>query len=157
MSARRDQIRKDLPTAVLAHWEDHGAETLAVDPEQIVPLTRYLRDRSEPRFELLIDLTAIDYPERAERFELVYRLRALSRGERLCLTCAVPERPGEIDSISAVFPAADWLEREVFDLYGVRFLGHPNLRRILLDESFRGHPLRKDYAKTRRQLVRPGA
>lgn len=154
MSARHEQIREHLPTAVRAHGEAHGAENLVVDPEQIVPLARFLRDRSEPRFELLIDMTAVDYPERAERFELIYQLRDLSSGERLSLTCTVPELPAEIDSISEVFPAANWLEREVFDLYGVRFLGHPDLRRILLDESFEGHPLRKDYVKTRRQPVR---
>ena len=157
MKETLEALRTALPSAVLDYGDGLDCLELRIAPPFIVPLARYLRDRATPRFSVLVDLTAVDYPQRTPRFELVYQLLAVDSGARIRLICEIPERPAEVDSIHAVFPAANWLEREVFDLYGVRFLGHPDLRRILLDASFDGHPLRKDYDKRRRQPVRLGA
>ncbi len=105
---------------------------------------------------MLTDLTAVDYLERDPRFEVVYHLYSVSRNRRLRVKARVPEGTAEIDTLVEVWPSANWMEREVFDLYGIRFRGHPDLRRILLYDDFEGHPLRKDYAKERRQpLVGP--
>ena len=108
-------------------------------------------------FEMLTDLTAVDYLPRTPRFEVVYHLFSPARGQRVRVKAPVPEEEASIASAVDLFPSANWMEREVWDLYGIRFEGHPDLRRILLYEEFQGHPLRKDYPKERRQpLVGPG-
>jgi NADH-quinone oxidoreductase subunit C len=109
---------------------------------------------------MLADLCAVDYlayPDReGPRFEVVYHLLSTQHLHRVRVKAGVPEVPAQIDSVVEVWPAANWLEREVFDLYGIRFRNHPDLRRLLLYEEFEGHPLRKDYPKERRQpLVGP--
>ena len=142
------------------------------DATVLVPLARVreclqrLRDDAELAFNFLIDVTAVDYLGRTPRFELVYHLASIDAvprddqpsalRQRLRVKTGVPEAPGEADSICALWAAANWMEREVFDMYGIRFLDHPDLRRILLYDEFKGHPLRKDYPKERRQpLVGP--
>jgi len=133
-----------------------GDVTAVVEAARIVPVMRFLRDDTDCVFDMLMDLCAVDYLGETPRFEVVYHLYSLSRTDRLRVKARVPEQPCEIDSVLEVWPAANWMEREVWDLYGVRFRGHPDLRRILLYEEFQGHPLRKDYPKERRQpLVGP--
>jgi NADH-quinone oxidoreductase subunit C len=129
----------------------HGDATAVVDRAQIAALLRFLRDDEETSFEMLVDLCAVDYLGEQPRFEVVYHLYSVSKNHRLRVRARVPEDPCVIDSVHSVWPAADWMEREVFDLYGIRFAGHPDLRRLLLYEEFEGHPLRKDYPKERRQ------
>lgn len=146
--------------AVLATHAQHGDATAIVDAARIVDVLQFLRDDPDCGFDMLADLCAVDYlrhPEhRGARFEVVYHLLASRTLQRVRVKAAVPELPCQIDSCFAVWPAADWMEREVFDLYGIRFRNHPDLRRILLYEEFEGHPLRKDYPKERRQpLVGP--
>jgi NADH-quinone oxidoreductase subunit C len=105
---------------------------------------------------MLIDLTAVDYLPREPRFEVVYHLHSISINHRVRIKLLVPEGEPEVDSATDLWSSANWLEREVWDLYGIRFAGHPDLRRLLLYEQFEGHPLRKDYPKERRQpLVGP--
>ena len=105
---------------------------------------------------MLTDLTCVDYLGETPRFEMVYHLYSLAKNHRLRIKARVPEDPCEIDTLCPLWPSANWMEREVWDLYGVRFTGHPDLRRLLLYEEFQGHPLRKDYPKERRQpLVGP--
>lgn len=136
----------------------HGDATLRVRREAIVPVLRFLRDDSECAFEILSDLCAVDLLTLGEtpRFEVVYHLFSLSKGHRVRVKARVPEDDCEIDTAVDVWPGANWMEREVWDLYGIRFAGHPDPRRLLLYEEFEGHPLRKDYAKERRQpLVGP--
>ncbi len=128
-----------------------GDATARVAPERLVDVMRFLRDGPELRFEMLMDLTAVDYLGQEPRFEVVYHLYSLSGNQRLRVKARVPEEPGEIASVVDVWAAANWMEREVWDLYGIRFRGHPDLRRILLYEEFQGHPLRKDYPKEKRQ------
>ncbi len=125
--------------------------------EGIQPVASFLKN--ERGFDMLMDLTAVDYLEwegKEDRFEVVVNLYSRSRNERVFLKSSVPENDPSIDSLAALWPAADWYEREVWDMFGIRFKGHPDLRRILMYESFRGHPLRKDYPYNLRQpLIGP--
>lgn len=146
--------------AVRETHAQRGDATAVVDPDRIVEVMRFLRDDAATAFDMLSDLTAVDYlgyPERSgPRFELVYHLLSTSSLHRLRVKVGVPEAPCQIDSVVEVWPGANWMEREVWDLYGIRFRNHPDLRRILLYEEFEGFPLRKDYPKERRQpLVGP--
>ena len=131
-----------------------GDATALVDPKRIEAVMRFLRDEAD--FDMLTDLTAVDYLGRTPRFEVVYHLYATDANQRLRIKARVAEEVAEIASVVGLYASANWMEREVFDLYGIRFDGHPDLRRILLYEEFEGHPLRKDYPKERRQpLVGP--
>jgi len=142
--------------AVLETHARLGDATARLAPQRLVEVMRWLRDDPELAFDMLMDLTAVDYLGREPRFEVVMHLYSLSRGHRLLIKVAVTEGEAELDSLCEIWPSANWMEREVFDLYGIRFRGHPDLRRILLYDSFQGHPLRKDYPKERRQpLVGP--
>ena len=114
---------------------------------RIVEALTFLRDHPDYRFEVLIDLTAVDYPEREKRFEVVYHLLSLTRNARIRVKVATDEvQP--VPSVTAIWPVAGWLEREVFDMYGVVFEGNTDLRRILTDYGFKGHPQRKDFPLT---------
>jgi NADH-quinone oxidoreductase subunit C len=149
-----------LPDAVLATHGEHGDATALVAAPRVVEALRFLRDQRGLEFDMLADLCAVDYlgyPGRdGPRFEVVYHLLSSKHLHRVRVKAGVPEVPCQIDSCVEVWPAANWLEREVFDLYGIRFRNHPDLRRLLLYEEFEGHPLRKDYPKERRQpLVGP--
>jgi len=126
----------------------HGDElVVACAPEGLPALMKFLRDASACQFTTLVDVTAIDWPEREKRFDLVYHLLSMPQNRRIRVKAQV--REGAVaPSIVDVFPNADWLEREIFDMFGVMFSGHPDLRRILTDYGFRGHPLRKDFPTT---------
>jgi NADH-quinone oxidoreductase subunit C len=166
MSELLDHVRERLGARVLDSHEHCGDATVLVDPEHVHGVLAQLRDDSLLCFNLLIDLTAVDYLGREPRFEIVYHLASLhlhppagqpcALPRRLRVKTAVAESDPRLRSISDLWDAANWMEREVWDLYGVRFDGHPALSRILLYEEFQGHPLRKDYPKERRQpLVGP--
>jgi NADH-quinone oxidoreductase subunit C len=117
---------------------------------------RFLRDDPDCQFDMLTDVTAVDYLGEEPRFEMVYHLYSVPKNKRLRIKARVAESAPEIATLCELWPSANWMEREVWDLYGIRFTGHPDLRRILLYEEFQGHPLRKDYPKERRQpLVGP--
>jgi NADH-quinone oxidoreductase subunit C len=159
-------VRALLGDAVLDCHAHRGDATILVARERIREICARLRDDASLRLDFLVDLTAVDYLGREPRFEVVYHLASFAldpaAGEpaglrhRLRVKAAVPEPDCRIDSIADLWAAANWMEREVWDLYGVRFDGHPDPRRILLYEQFQGHPLRKDYPKERRQpLVGP--
>jgi NADH-quinone oxidoreductase subunit C len=142
--------------AVLETHARLGDDTALVKDAQLGEVMRFLKSDPELAFDMLMDLTCVDYLGQEPRFELVYHLYSLAKNQRLRVKARVAEGACEIESLSAVWPSANWMEREVWDLYGVRFVGHPDLRRILLYEEFQGHPLRKDYPKERRQpLVGP--
>jgi NADH-quinone oxidoreductase subunit C len=142
--------------AVRATHAKLGDATALVDKGRLVEVMRFLRDDPELRFEMLTDLTCVDYLGETPRFEMVYHLYSVAKNHRLRIKARVPEEACEIDTLCPLWASANWMEREVWDLYGVRFTGHPDLRRLLLYEEFQGHPLRKDYPKERRQpLVGP--
>ena len=111
---------------------------------RIVQALTHLRDHPACRFEVLIDLTAVDYPDRAKRFDVVYHLLSMSLNQRIRIRVETDEDTA-VPTVSGVYPCANWYEREAFDMYGVFFEGHPDLRRILTDYGFHGHPLRKDF------------
>lgn len=145
------------PDGVVESHSAHGDDTAIVLGSHILPVMRWLRDSAG--YDMLVDVTAVDYLGRDLRFEVVYHLRSMTSGHRLRVKVQLAELdesvPPEVDSVVSLWPGANWLEREVYDLYGIRFKDHPDLRRILLYEEFQGHPLRKDYPKEKRQpLVR---
>lgn len=139
---------------VLAHHQEHGDETVTVRAGRLVELMEFLRTDTATCFEMLSDVTAVDYlGQREPRFEVVYHLYSLSKNHRLRLKVPVDEDEAacQVPSVIGQWKAAYWMEREVYDLYGIRFTGHPDLRRILLYPEFKGHPLRKDYDMEERQ------
>ncbi len=145
-----------LPDCVQETHARLGDATARVDPARIVEVLRMLRDDPDLEFEMLTDLTAVDYLGEVPRFEVVYHLYSVAKNHRVRIKARVAEDAPEIESAVSLWPSADWMEREVWDLYGIRFRNHPDLRRILLYEQFDGHPLRKDYPKEKRQpLVGP--
>jgi NADH-quinone oxidoreductase subunit C len=150
------RLLAEMPDAVTATHARLGDATAVVDKSRIVDVMRLLRDDPALQFEMLSDVTAVDLLPRAPRFEVVYHLYSVARNHRVRVKAPVPEDDPELPSVEALYASANWMEREVWDMYGIRFAGHPDLRRLLLYEEFEGHPLRKDYAKEKRQpLVGP--
>lgn len=145
-----------LPDAVRETHARLGDATASVDPARIVAVLQLLRDSKELDFDMLIDVTAVDHLGETPRFEVVYHLLSLQHNHRVRIKARVEEASPELDTADGLYASAGWMEREVFDMYGIRFRGHPDLRRILLYSEFEGHPLRKDYPKERRQpLIGP--
>jgi len=135
------------PGAVLKWDVAFGELTVDVAPDQIAALVDFLKADQVCRFSSLVDITAVDWPGRPQRFDVVYHLLSMYQNHRIRLTIAVREED-MVPSIIEVHPSANWFEREVFDMFGILFSGHPDLRRILTDYGFRGHPLRKDFPTT---------
>ncbi len=121
--------------------------------DQVLPLMRFLKNDTQCKFETLVDICAADYPARSERFEVVYHMLSMSLNQRIRIKIITDEET-PVPSLVELFPCADWNEREAFDMYGVLFSGHPDLRRILTDYGFEGHPLRKDFPLTGHVEVR---
>jgi NADH-quinone oxidoreductase subunit C len=143
-SAALDALREQLPDAVLETSFYAREVTARVPKDRIVEVLGFLRIDPRTAFDLLTDLTAVDWPARPERFEIVYHLYSIPRNHRLRLKVWAAE--GEaVPSATSLYHSAEWHEREVFDMFGVSFTGHPDLRRILLPDEWRGHPLRKEY------------
>ena len=136
------RYREHFGTAILEAMEDRKQPILIVAAAELADVARYSRD--EEKFNLLEDFTAVDWPRRERRFDLVAQLYSFTHNTRLRLKAQIAdgEQPS---SLSPVWPAANWLEREIFDLFGIVFRGHPNLKRILLPDEWQGYPLRKDY------------
>ena len=129
-------------------WDvTHGELNVDVALPNISGLVEFLKTDQNCAFSSLVDITAVDYPERPKRFDVVYHLLSMYQNHRIRLRVATREED-MVPSITEIFPAANWFEREVFDMFGILFSGHPDLRRILTDYGFRGHPLRKDFPTT---------
>ncbi|EKE45149.1 NADH dehydrogenase subunit C [Oceaniovalibus guishaninsula JLT2003] len=135
------------PDCVLGHEIARGELTVQIALSSLVSMTDFLKTDRTCRFTTLIDLTAVDHPDRETRFDLVYHFLSMHQNHRIRLRTAIREDE-MAPSITGVYPAANWFEREVFDMFGILFTGHPDLRRILTDYGFRGHPLRKDFPTT---------
>ena len=142
-----------LGPAVLSSAIAYGELTIEAAPAEILKVLGFLRDDGECRFVCLIDICGADYPDREKRFDVVYHLLSPYKNARIRVKVAADEAT-PVPSAVGIFPAADWFERETFDLYGVLFSGHPDLRRILTDYGFSGHPLRKDFPLTGHVEVR---
>jgi NADH-quinone oxidoreductase subunit C len=151
MTAELEELAAHLaarePEVVTGRTITHGELTLDIDARDIVGMMTRLKTDGVCQFSILVDITAIDHPGRPKRFDLVYHLLSMYRNQRIRVRAATREDQ-VVASITGVFPAANWFEREVFDLFGILFSGHPDLRRILTDYGFRGHPLRKDFPTT---------
>ncbi len=145
------RLRERFPEAVIATHAYRGDATAEIAPATLLDVCTFLRDDPESAFDFLADVTAVDYIGTAPRFELVYHLRSIARGQRVRLKTRVSEESPRVASLTSVWRGANWLERETYDMYGIVFDGHPDLRRIYLYEEFQGHPLRKDYPKEKRQ------
>lgn len=139
-----DYIAKALPGAVTGATVAFGELTLTAEAADIVKVTTFLRDDPRCQFWNIIDVCGVDYPGRAKRFDVVYHLLSPKQNSRVRLKIQTDETT-PVASITPVFPGAVWFERETYDLYGVLFTGHPDLRRLLTDYGFDGHPLRKDF------------
>ena len=142
-----EAIRAKRPQAVLSSSVTFGELTLAVPLAALVDLAEFLKVDGACRFSTLVDVTAVDYPTRPARYDLIYHFLSMYRNQRIRVRVAVGEAD-MVPSIIGPYPAANWFEREVFDMFGILFSGHPDLRRILTDYGFRGHPLRKDFPTT---------
>jgi NADH-quinone oxidoreductase subunit C len=148
MSERLQELGEHIAGAMdeaIKDWSiDNGELNISINKDRVEEFIRYLRDDRACRFTTLIDICGVDYPSRSERFELVYHLLSMHLNHRIRVKTTTDEET-PVASIHEIFPVADWFEREAFDMYGIAFSGHPDLRRILTDYGFNGHPLRKDF------------
>ncbi len=147
LEALAEALKTACPGAVLDTRIVMGELTVMVDRARILEAVQFLRDDPAWRFKILIDICGADYPERAERFEVVYHFLSVHENLRVRLKTTT-DATSTVPSLVRLFPAANWYEREAYDLYGILFEGHPDLRRLLTDYGFRGHPLRKDFPLT---------
>jgi NADH-quinone oxidoreductase subunit C len=152
-------VQEKFPDAFAEQYTDRaGGAWAVVKADALRQVMAHLKDEPHLDFKLFLSIDAVDrlqLPENDPRFEVVYFLYSVSRNEHLRLKVRVPEKSPEIPSITSIFQGADWWERFVWDFYGIRFAGHPDLRRILMYEEFKGHPLRKDYPLRERQPLIP--
>ncbi len=152
------KLKERFPASILDTHSYRGDDTAVVKRVDVLDVCRFLKESPDLSYNFLIDLTAVDYLHMGKepRFEVVYHLYSLKYNYRVRIKSPVPEADPTIDSLTPLWAVANWLERECWDMFGIRFNGHPDLRRILLYEQFEGHPLRKDYPLTKRQpLVGP--
>jgi NADH-quinone oxidoreductase subunit C len=142
-----EYVELKLGAAIRSAAVHYGELTLTVEREQIARVLRFLRDDGRCRYEILIDICGVDYPERAERFDVVYHLLSPRLNQRIRVKLTTDDVT-PVASVVEVFAAANWFEREAYDMYGILFSGHPDLRRLLTDYGFQGFPLRKDFPLT---------
>ena len=151
-------LQRTFGAAILATHSQHGDETVVVEAKRWTEIHKFLRDDPGAQMNLLVDLCAVDYPDRDPRFEVVTHLLSLGKKHRLRVKAQVGDSEGEgaeIGTLTGLWGVANWLERETFDMMGVLFAGHPDLRRILLYPEFEGHPLRRDYPANRTHPLVP--
>lgn len=155
-SLRIPYLRERWGGKILDSHSYQGDETIIIAREGMLEIFRFLKDDPKLDLNFLTDLTAVDYMGKKEpRFEVVYHLYSLRAKHRLRVKIPVPEEDPEVETLTPLWKGANWLEREVWDMFGIRFRGHPDLRRVLLYEEFRGHPLRKDYPVNQCQPLVP--
>jgi NADH-quinone oxidoreductase subunit C len=147
VKALGEQVAASLASELSASQVAFGELTISVPRDKIIDTLRKLRDDPELQFECLVDICGVDFPARPERFEIVYHLLSLRKNRRIRVKTTTDEA-APVPSAIPVFPCANWFEREAYDMYGILFSGHPDLRRLLTDYGFQGHPLRKDFPLT---------
>jgi len=147
------KINSELTTKIKKSEIRHDQLYINIDSEDLIDVTLFIKSNKNTKFRQLIDITAVDYPENSQRFKVVYLFLSHEFNQRIILSYLISENE-VIPSLTSVYPAANWMEREVFDMYGVKFKDHPDLRRILTDYGFEGHPLRKDFPLTGHTEVR---
>ena len=147
------KINSELTTKIKKTEIKHNQLYINIDSEDLIDVTLFIKSNKNTKFRQLIDITVVDYPEKTRRFKLVYLFLSHEFNQRIILSYLINENE-LIPSLTSIYPAANWMEREVFDMYGVKFKDHPDLRRILTDYGFEGHPLRKDFPLTGHTEVR---
>ena len=147
------KINSELTTKIKKTEIKHNQLIIEIEKDDLIDVTLFLKTNKNTKFRQLIDITVVDYPERKQRFKIVYLFLSHEFNQRIILNYFINENE-LIASLTSIFPAANWMEREVFDMYGVNFKDHPDLRRILTDYGFKGHPLRKDFPLTGHSEVR---
>ncbi|EKD41315.1 MAG: NADH-quinone oxidoreductase subunit C [uncultured bacterium] len=148
-----EEIKNKFPKYFVAAHSDFGDETISIVREGIVEVMTYLKNHPQTPFNLMLDLCGVDYLGETPRFEVVYHLYALESHTRLRIKSRVPEEDAVVSSVIHLWPAVDWYEREAWDMLGIKFHGHPKMKRLLMWEEFEGHPLRKDYPINKRQRL----
>ena len=141
------KINSELGTKIKKTEIKHKQVYVEIEKENLIDVTLFIKTNKDTQFRQLIDITVVDYPEKSQRFKIVYLFLSHEFNQRLILSYSISENE-VISSLTSIYPAANWMEREVFDMYGVSFKDHPDLRRILTDYGFEGHPLRKDFPLT---------
>ncbi|MDA9606932.1 NADH-quinone oxidoreductase subunit C [Candidatus Pelagibacter sp.] len=147
------KINSELTTKIKKTEIRHEQLYINIDNEDLIDVTLFIKSNENTKFKQLIDITVVDYPENAQRFKVVYLFLSHEFNQRIILSYLISENE-VIPSLTPIYPAANWMEREVFDMYGVKFKDHPDMRRILTDYGFEGHPLRKDFPLTGHTEVR---
>ena len=147
------KINSELTTKIKKTEIRHDQLYINIDNEDLIDVTLFIKSNENTKFRQLIDVTVVDYPENAQRFKVVYLFLSHEFNQRIILSYLISENE-VIPSLTPIYPAANWMEREVFDMYGVKFKDHPDMRRILTDYGFEGHPLRKDFPLTGHTEVR---
>ena len=147
------KINSELTTKIKKSEVRHRQLYLNIDSKDLIDVTLFIKSNKKAKFKQLIDITVVDYPEKSQRFKMVYLFLSHEINQRIILSYLINENE-VIPSLTSIFPAANWMEREVFDMYGVKFKDHPDMRRILTDYGFEGHPLRKDFPLTGHTEVR---
>jgi len=147
------KINSELSTKINTSEIKHNQIYLEIDSEDLIDVVLFVKTNKDTKFRQLIDITVVDYPEKSKRFKIVYLFLSHEFNHRMILSYDISENE-VISSLTSIFPSANWMEREVFDMYGVNFKNHPDLRRILTDYGFEGHPLRKDFPLTGHTEVR---
>ena len=153
LSDLEKKINSELTTKINDSKISHDQLYLKIDNEDLLDVILFLKINNDTKFKQLIDITAVDYPEKSKRFEMIYLFLSHQFNQRIVISCLINENE-VVSSLTKIFPSANWMEREVFDMYGVKFKDHPDLRRILTDYGFEGHPLRKDFPLTGHKEVR---
>ena len=153
LSDLEKKINSELTTKINDSNISHNQLYLSIDNEDLLDVILFLKINNDTKFKQLIDITAVDYPENSKRFKMVYLLLSHQFNQRIVISCLINENE-VVSSLTKIFPSANWMEREVFDMYGVKFKDHPDLRRILTDYDFKGFPLRKDFPLTGHTEVR---
>ena len=147
------KINSELTTKIKESKIKHNQLYITINSEDLLDVILLLKTNKNTKFRQLIDITAVDYPENQKRFKIVYLLLSHEFNQRIILSYFISENE-KISSLTKIFPSANWMEREVFDMYGIKFNDHPDMRRILTDYGFEGHPLRKDFPLTGHNEVR---
>ena len=153
LSDLEKKINSELTTKINESNILHEQLYLNIDNEDLLDVILFLKINNDTKFKQLIDITAVDYPENSKRFKMIYLLLSHQFNQRIVISCLINENE-VVSSLTKIFPSANWMEREVFDMYGVKFKDHPDLRRILTDYDFEGFPLRKDFPLTGHTEVR---
>jgi len=148
-----DKVLRKFPDYVIDSHDYLGNETVVIKKEALLEVSKFIKENRQILMDMLVDVTCVDYPENEERFIVVYHFYSTENKYRLRIKVPVSEEDPYVDSLTSLWKSADWPEREVYDMFGVKFNNHPDMTRLLMYEGFEGHPLRKDYPITKRQPI----